>query len=289
MTANIILCADDYALTPGVSAGIQQLAETHRLSATSALVTTRHWHDHANALRELRQGLAVGLHFNLTLGAPLGPMPWLCPTGTFPALSAVVRASLARHIDGTEVAAEFTRQLDAFEMALTAPPDFVDGHQHVHALPVVRTALLGVLKARYSGRALLVRDPADSAMTIMARGGAAKKALLLATLARGFGDAVRAAGFSANTSFAGVSAFDRSKSYRAELERFFTRASACHLVMCHPGHVDDELPPLDPVADRRADELAATAMLPDLPGRLWHAVRAADGSVRWPGTEATHD
>jgi chitin disaccharide deacetylase len=282
-TTNVILCADDYALTAGVSRGIDELIAAGRLSATGAIVTSRHWPAHAVVAKRLRATAAIGLHFNLTLGRPLGAMPWLCATGQFPPVSTVVRASLARHIDGAEVGRELTRQLDAFAGALGAAPDFIDGHQHVHSLPVIRDVLLSELGRRYRGRSLLIRDPGDGATAIFGRGGAVKKALLLATLARGFGDAVRAAGFAANTSFAGVSAFDRTKSYRGELDRFFTRAGSCHLVMCHPGHVDDELATLDPVVDRRADELAAIATYPDLPSRLWHPVRDAGGHVQWPG------
>ena len=39
----IILCADDYALTEGVSRAIGELAAARRLSATSVLVTSAHW------------------------------------------------------------------------------------------------------------------------------------------------------------------------------------------------------------------------------------------------------
>ena len=39
----IILCADDYALTEGVSRAIGELAAAQRLSATSVLVTSAHW------------------------------------------------------------------------------------------------------------------------------------------------------------------------------------------------------------------------------------------------------
>jgi predicted glycoside hydrolase/deacetylase ChbG (UPF0249 family) len=133
-------------------------------------------------------------------------------------------------------------------------PDFIDGHQHVHAPGRTRR------RARRP-EAALCRLPAAGARSCRQRHGyfrsrQRKKSLLLATLARGFGDAVRAAGFIANTSFAGVSAFDEAKSYRAELERFFAAASSRHLVMCHPGHVDEELPGVDPVVGRRAQELA---------------------------------
>ena len=283
MTAAIILCADDFALTEGVSIGIQELCASGRLSATSVMVTTRHWPAHAVSLLGLRDKIAVGLHFNLTLGRPLGPMPWLCPTGTFPTLPAVLRASLARHIPRDEIAAEFARQFASFEQAMGHPPDFVDGHQHVHALPVIRDAVLGVLSTNPAGRGVLIRDPADSPSVILGRGASVKKALILATLTRGFADAARTAGVLTNTSFSGVSAFDEAKSYRAELDRFFMRASARHLVMCHPGHVDDELPTLDPVIARRAQELDALMRHEGLVDLIWHPSRNADARIIWPG------
>ncbi len=283
MTAAIILCADDYALSEGVSQGIEELASAQRLSATSAMVTTRHWAIHARRLRELRGQIAVGLHFNLTLGTPLGTMPWLCPTGAFPTLPAILRASLAWHIPREEIAAEFTRQLSAFEQSMGCPPDFIDGHQHVHALPGIRDAVLGGMQAKHVDRNTLVRDPGDTPSAILGRAASVKKALVLATLARGFGDAIRSAGFVANTSFSGVSAFDATKSYRVELDRFFTKANVRHLVMCHPGHVDDELPTLDPVVGRRAQEFEVLMRHEQLPALIWHPVRDADGHVDWPG------
>jgi len=39
----IILCADDYALTEGISRAIGELAAAKRLSATSVLVTSARW------------------------------------------------------------------------------------------------------------------------------------------------------------------------------------------------------------------------------------------------------
>ena len=279
----LILCADDYALTDGVSRGIGELAADGRLSATSVMVTTRHWPAHAEALKPLLPALALGLHFNLTLGKPLGAMSWLCPTGVLPPVSAVVRASVARHIQSGEIAQELERQLDAFERGLGMVPDYLDGHQHVHALPVIRTAVLDVLKRRYGDRRFLVRDPADSAAAILGRGAAVKKSLILATLARGFGDAARAAGLIVNDSFSGVSAFDERKSYRAELDRFFAQPGTRHLVMCHPGHVDEELPTLDPVVGRREQELAALMAFEGLPDLIWHPRRSSDGAVIWPG------
>lgn len=286
----IILCADDYAMTEGVCAGIEELAAARRLSATSALVTTPHWPAHAARLARLRDRLAIGLHLNLTLGRPLGAMPRLCPGGRFPPLKTLLVSAPTGRLDRAELTAEIGRQLDRFAAATGFPPDFVDGHQHVHALSGVRQALVGTLQEHFrTGTRPLVRDPADRPAAILARGAATAKAVTLAALAAGFGTAVRRAGFPTNHGFAGVSAFAVGGDIAGEFESFFRAPGPRHLVMCHPGRVDAELRGLDPLVERREQELAALRTLPHLPERLWHVSRGPTGDpVVWPSVEAGH-
>ena len=66
------------------------------------------------------------------------------------------------------------------------PPDFVDGHHHVHVLPVIREALIDVLRRRFPQGGPLIRDPADRPAAILKRKACAGKALAAATLALGF-------------------------------------------------------------------------------------------------------
>ncbi len=71
--------------------------------------------------------------------------------------------SLTGRFPSAELRAEIARQFVAFEIVHGEIPSFVDGHQHVHVLPVVRLALLAVLTERgYQGR-LWVRDPGRAA------------------------------------------------------------------------------------------------------------------------------
>jgi hypothetical protein len=280
MPAAIVLCADDYAMTEGVSRGIEELADAGCLTATSAMVTTRHWPAHAVRIADRRRQLAVGLHFNLTLGNPLGPMPGLAPDGRLPALGDIVWRALLGGIARDEVEAETQRQLDAFEAAYGAPPDFIDGHQHVHALPGVREGFLAAITKRYRGRPLLVRSPADAWGAIAGRGVAVAKALLLSTLAAGFAGRVRAAGFLANDGFAGVSAFAAERA-AVEFERFALVGGPLPLVMCHPGHADAELAALDPLTERRERELEVLRDTSPFTARLWRAQRDDAGVIDW--------
>lgn len=268
--ANVILCADDFAMTEGVSKGIEELALARRLSATSAMVNMPGWQDLALKLADLRPYVATGLHLNLTLGPPLGVSPGLAPDNELPDHMALVRMCLTAAISTCEIAAEIERQLVAFEEATGFPPDFVDGHQHVHALPRVRRALMEVLVERYPGLRPLVRDPEDKPTRILRRQAAPHKALAISMLSRGFGASARLAGFVTNHGFAGVSAFDLDSPYEEELACFFSHRGPRHLVMCHPGYPDAALAELDPVVERRHQELDALFAVERLDEAIWH-------------------
>jgi hypothetical protein len=273
----IILCADDYAMTEGISRAIGELAAAKRLSATSVMVTSPHWPAAAARLQVHRGHLGVGLHLNLTLGKPLGAMPRLAPSGTFPGARGLALRAFCGLLDAGEVRAEIERQLEIFETALRAAPDHVDGHQHMHVLPVVRSALMDALQWRYPLRPPLVRNPSDRLAAITARRLAVPKALAVGALSAGLAGSARRHGLPTNDSFAGFSEFDESVPYTEELNRAWMQPGSRHLVMCHPGHPDDELGRLDPVVGRRRMEYDALMREPDLPARIWRPARGADG------------
>lgn len=280
----VILCADDFALTAGVSRGILELAAAGRLSATSAMVTFPAWQGNAPALAAVRDRIAVGLHLDLTLGPPLGPMPRLAPAGVPPPVGRLARMALLGRTDPAEIEAETLRQIDRFIEAVGHPPDHVDGHQHAHALPGVRRGVLAALARRFGGAAQrpLVRDPADRPAAILGRRAEPAKALVVAGLAAGFGRAARRGGLVTNRGFSGFSAFDTRRDFAGELDAAMRQPGPLHIVMCHPGHADAELAALDPVTTRREQELAAIQAMPGLPERIWHPRRAVGGPpVDW--------
>jgi predicted glycoside hydrolase/deacetylase ChbG (UPF0249 family) len=169
----------------------------------------------------------------------------------------------------TDLMAEIERQLDAFEHHAGIAPDFVDGHQHVHVLPGVRAALLDVLARRGLAGHTWLRDPADDPRTIARRGVATGKALVIATLARGFGERARALGFATNRGFSGVSPFDPKADFEQQMARYLALPGPDHLVMCHPGLIDPALRRLDPVVETRPIEQAFLA------SPAWDAMREA--------------
>ena len=255
--ATFTLIADDYAMTAGVSRGIIRLLEHGRLSGAGAMTNRPHWKGWSNAFRGFHNTADLGVHLNLTLGAPILAMPKFAPSGQFPPIGDIAKAALSFQLPIDEITAEITAQLDAFEKAIGARPDFIDGHQHVHGLPGVRGALLSVLKERYGkGHKPWLRNPADSMVSIVKRGRNVQKALAVASLASGFGSAAKKAGFLTNDSFAGFSAFDAKTDYAIDFASYLQVPGTRHLVMCHPGEIDDEIRKLDPVVETRPQELA---------------------------------
>ncbi len=285
-----ILCADDFAISPGVSAGIEELAAVGHLSAASAIVTLPTWSREGKRVAPLRKKIAVGLHVNLTLGAPIDSMPDLAPSGTFPSLkSLLIRCFAGRPPNPREIALEVERQVSRFEDAAGYAPDFVDGHQHVHILPGIREGFIAALLARFPDERPLVRNPSDSFASIVGRRGALIKALNVAALATGFGAAVRRAGFVTNEGFSGFSNFSTAVDYAGEFETFFHHTGRRHLIMCHPGYPDAELETLDPLVDRRRDELRFLLAAAGLADRIWRMGDRQEDHRAGAGTCAVKD
>jgi predicted glycoside hydrolase/deacetylase ChbG (UPF0249 family) len=185
-----------------------------------------------------------------------------------------------RRLPEAEIRAEIRAQLDAVADVAGFPPDFVDGHQHVHGLPGIRDWLLEELKSRKLRRDFWIRDSADHVSRILARRLEARKALIVAGLTNGLAKAAQRSGFAANAGFAGFSAFDATRDYAADFATYLKAPGENHLVMCHPGYPDEELRAVEPVVESREVELrfflsdafsqvltAAGAKLADTPPR----------------------
>ena len=285
----VLLCADDYALAPGVSTAIRDLVARGRLSATSCMTLFPRWPEEAARLAPLAERADVGLHLTLTDHPPLAPMRNLAPEGRLPSLGWLVRAALARRfVAGParhEIRAEVRRQLAAFEAAMGRPPDLIDGHQHVHVLPGVRDEVLALFAEGLVPATTLLRVPWEPPVAIWRRGVARARALAIGALSLGLKTNVRARGLMTNDGFRGVRDFRPEEDYRELFRRFVARAGARPMIMCHPGHVDAELARPDPVTACRAGEfayLASDAFVADMAAAGRRLARAREWRLDEP-------
>src|ERR1700722_1258640 len=148
-TKRIWLCADDYGISPAVSAAIRDLIARCRINATSVMVGTPSFSpSEAQALADVAAAqAAIGLHVTLT--GPFRPLsPDFAPLhdGAFPMLSGMAGRALMRRLDPAALTTEIAHQFATFRAAFGRPPDYVDGHQHIHVFPQIRDALIRVVK-----------------------------------------------------------------------------------------------------------------------------------------------
>jgi predicted glycoside hydrolase/deacetylase ChbG (UPF0249 family) len=231
----IILCADDYGLSPGVSRGIRDLLAGGRLSATSCMVVYPEFEAEGPLLGPWVGKADIGLHFTLTADRPIG---------------SVLRDAYLRRLDAGATALELERQLAIFIRVMGRAPDYIDGHQHVHLLPGVREAVAKTAR-RVGAYMRSTREPIGRAMS--ARPSPVEAAFLSWT-ARPLDRLIRSSGLGSNSGFRGVRTFRETVPYGGLFQRMIAGAGEGCLIMCHPGVADAILTSRDEVTTAREDE-----------------------------------
>ena len=220
----VIVCADDFAVSLAVSRAIAQLGGQGRISATSAMVLSPRWAADVAMLRDLRGRIDVGLHLDWT--SPLAAV-----AGHGMSLGRAMLHSLAGRFNGARVTAVIERQLDTFEAHWQAPPDHVDGHQHVHQFAGIREPLLDLLDRRYGrGAGPWVRISRPVAF------GAGVKGMVVAAMgARGLAQELAQRRRHASPALVGMYDFSGSSAdYAARLHGWLRQAPPGAVLMCHP-------------------------------------------------------
>ena len=209
MVRRLIVNADDFGLTPGVSEGILAAHRHGIVTSTTMLVNRDVPADLVR--RALDGGLGLGLHVNLTLGRPLTRGVSLADAG-----GAFVRdpRRAAAGAKAREVEAEVEAQIERFEKLARARPTHLDTHHHVGLHSPVREAV--VAAARALGVPVRSQDPA-----VRTR--------------------MRAAGLRTTDHFFGEAGPDAYWSVSRTLAHLRALPSGSSEFMTHPGWCDAEL------------------------------------------------
>lgn len=251
MARHFWLCADDYGISPGVNAAIRDLVSRGRLNATSAMVVAPSLTSGEIGSLKAAGRVAIGLH--LTLTAPFSPLtPDFTPLSQamFHPLRAMLRLAMLRQLDRGALAREVDAQMSAFTERFSRPPDYIDGHQHVHLFPQVRDAVLD--SARRLAPNAWIRQ-CGSAQPLYGRLND-PKGLLIDCLSRAFRARSQRIGIRTNPAFAGTYTYRADVDFPNLFPGFLHGLPEDGLVMCHPGHVDAELERLDPLTTLRERE-----------------------------------
>ena len=276
---HIWLCADDYGLSPAVSAAIRDLVARGLINATSVMVVTPSFSaGEAMALTKAAAArTAIGLH--LTLTAPFPPLTEFTPRRkrAFLPLNGMAGRALLCRLDRTRLEAEIAAQFAAFRKAFGRAPDYVDGHQHIHVFPQIGDVLVGVIKQaapqtwlRQRGRAAAApKSPTDP------------KGYILDALSARLRRLAARNGVRTNPAFAGTYSFRPDADFNTLFARFLDGLPDGSLLMCHPGKVDQELRQLDPLTDLREREYAffLSERFPRLLAERGYALATPPGAV----------
>jgi chitin disaccharide deacetylase len=211
-TRRLIVNADDFGLTAGVSRGILR---AHREGlVTSATVLASLPPQPELDAAAAGAGLGLGLHFNLTWGHPVSP------AGTVPSLvDAEGRfgrdlAALQERARPDDVRRECETQIEVFSRRFGRPPTHLDSHHHVHRVPRVMDAVVDVV--------LAARLP-------------------LRSQDAGFREGLRRHGIATTDHFLGDAQVEPYWTTERLLDQLATLPLGVTELMCHPGVFDEDL------------------------------------------------
>jgi predicted glycoside hydrolase/deacetylase ChbG (UPF0249 family) len=251
---HIWLCADDYGISPAVSAAIRELVARRLINAASVMVVTPSFcKNEAMALAQAAAArAAIGLH--LTLTAPFRPLSEFAPQrdGAFLPLNGMAGRALLHRLDRARLEAEIAGQFAAFRKAFDRGPDYVDGHQHIHVFPQIADALIRVIKQEAPQAWLRQCGRAAAAPKSFAD----PKGFILDALSARLRRLATQSGVRTNPAFAGTYSFRPDADFGKLFGEFLDGLPEGGLLMCHPGTVDQELRKLDPLTDLREREYA---------------------------------
>ena len=247
---NLIVNADDLGWTAGVNRGI---AEAHRngiVTSTSLLANGCAFEDGVQTVSEL-PGLGVGVHLNLSDGAPTAlpeeVQSLLNEEGQFAGgpESLLLRLT-TKSLNTQEVENEWNAQIEKVRSA-GIHPTHLDGHKHVQMLPGLFGIVLRLAK-RHGIDAVRVSHEASPLRTALSDGNESSSVALkqgvqargLKLLARDARQMAERAGIATADYFCGIA--QTGVLTKAGVQKLLSSLpKGTTELMCHPGYADEEL------------------------------------------------
>jgi chitin disaccharide deacetylase len=153
----LVIHADDFGETVGITNGIRQGIEAGALTSTSIIANMPATTYALQRVAPLADRASFGVHLNLCEGRPLTAAATLVDeSGEFLRKQKVIHRALSGKLALAELEKEVAAQIALVRDAGVAI-SHVDGHKHLHQLPIVSTAVANVLPRFGIGRVRLTR------------------------------------------------------------------------------------------------------------------------------------
>jgi predicted glycoside hydrolase/deacetylase ChbG (UPF0249 family) len=208
----LIVNADDFGLTAGVSRGILRAHREGLVTSTTVLASLPPQEELDGVAA--RSGLGLGLHFNLTWGGPVSPPGSVSSLVDGDGRFARNLAALQERARPDEVRRECEAQIEAFARRFGRAPTHLDSHHHVHRLPGVMDAVVDVVQ--------------DARLPLRSQDA-------------GFRDGLRRRGIVTTDAFVGDAQADPYWTTERLLDQLATLPLGVTELMCHPGVFDEAL------------------------------------------------
>ena len=247
----ISICADDFGITEKVDRAIIELILNKRVSETSCMVLTQNFKNSSKELKKIPINFGKGIHITFTDFNSLTSPKSITKNGKFLSIKSLFLKILKKKISKYEIYNEINSQLDYFEQTMECKPDFIDGHHHVHQLPIISDVILEVLKKRYKNNFPWIRNTHEKKIKILERNISLFKTFLLSYYGNRLKKMAIKNNFKTNNGFSGIYNFSKTTNYYELFKKFLISINSNHLLMVHPGETDENLEKIDTVTYTR--------------------------------------
>ncbi len=251
MNRNISIVADDFGITQKVNDVIIDLIIKKKITDTSCIVLTKNFKKDSKNLNDLPVKFGKGIHITLTDFKSVTSPKSISFNGKLPTFYQLFLKIYKGKVLVDDIVNEINSQLDIFEEFVGSKPNFIDGHHHVHQLPIISNILIKLIKKRYNEDPPFVRNTHESNIKILKRNICLTKTFLLSHYGYFFKKKLINNNFKTNNGFSGIYDFSKIIKYDYLFNKFIKYVDHNHLLMVHPGESDEYLERIDPVTSTR--------------------------------------
>ena len=226
----LTICSDDFGQNPSIDEGILELVQKNRLHAVTVFTESLGWIGKADQLLSHQDQIDIGIHLNLSQSFANAEAKL--------SLSSLLIQSHLGLLDKNSIKESLRKQILLFKDRAGRLPDFLDGHQHVHAFPMINDVLIELIEEFWGNqKTLYVRNSSKLPLHL---DSFLLKRLILKFSCYGLGEKLERIHVNQNQAFTGVYDFDPQANYRFLFQEWVKLAPNKTLMMCHPATGKDE-------------------------------------------------
>ena len=229
MNSNRLIIADDFGFNKANDLAMLDLCSLKKIDGVS-IFPKYISESHARSLMLLRKShnIKIGLHVNLTLDDYKNCLI---------TREKLLMRSIFNSIDKDFISREFNLQLKIFKKKFGHDPDFIDGHEHVHAFPRITKIVCKILYTnKYKGFVRYVGSNSKRVFWRSIKYNFFLKFITLEILALNQKKILQQCKLLFNHSFDGLIPSNSSSKLLEILKEIYnSKNQESTLVMCHPG------------------------------------------------------